>query len=59
MIDAINKIEDRLLFFALLVMLLLFDVFTQSGSVSELARMLMTAYAGYITGRAQNARQSQ
>ncbi len=52
MIDAINKIEDRILFFVIIVMMVAFDAFTKQTSMTELAKMIMPAYAGYMAGRA-------
>jgi hypothetical protein len=51
LIDSLNKIEGRFLFFAMVVLVLCFDMFSSSAGMTDLAKMLVSAYAGYMTGQ--------
>lgn len=53
MIDALNRIDEKIFFFGLVVLLILLDAFTTSPSITELAKQLLPAYAGYMVGKAR------
>jgi hypothetical protein len=53
MIESMNKIEPRIFFFLILVMVLCFDMFSHQAGMTDLAKMLVSAYAGYMTGQQQ------
>lgn len=59
MIDKLNRIDEKLLFFALVVMLILLDAFTVSPAMTELAKLMLPAYAGYMVGKAKTTEQTQ
>jgi hypothetical protein len=52
-IQSINSIDERVFFFVLVVMLILIDTFTASPQNSEMVKMLLPAYGGYMAGKAR------
>jgi len=50
LVQTINGIDIKILFFILIVLILCFCVFTHNTAMIDLAKMLLAAYAGYLTG---------
>jgi hypothetical protein len=49
----LNEVEDRVYFFIIIVMMICFDAFTKQNSMTDLAKLLIVAYASYMTGKIQ------
>jgi hypothetical protein len=56
--ETINKLDNRFYLFTLTMAILLFDVFTHNGGMTELTKMAVLGFITFVTGQADGRNQS-